>query len=861
MPSGVGTTHTSIIGRTVHGPSDVRPDPGGPWPGSSRDDLVSSRLMTADAELLKGAVKEVSRLLQADGAMIYLVDEASQTLRFAHDAGITDRRARRLIRDLSLPLGVGMFGTAVASRALTVTDDYQADRRFAHSEVADEIVNAAGMRSMAVTPLIANERVIGAMGAYSNRPAAFSEAQIRLLRALGDHAATAIANRQLNSELAESVRQYRFLVDNSPDLIWSVDRDGLFIYLSETSRLLVGWAPDELLGRHFAEVVAPESLPNVLEHWQRSREEPDQPQQYRLNVLHRDGTHLPMEINGIGKVVDGEFAGGHGSVRDIRERVALEEGLRRRTVELSRALEVQRTLGEIARQIVEVDDSRETLQQVVDASKRLLDSDGAHLTLMDDDGQNLVPMAVANDTEARTREWLRTQRFPLDGGINGLAATTREAVWTDDYLADPRIARAEKDESVQRLGLGAVAVAPLFGSGGEVIGTLAITYRQPRSIDPRDVALLEELAGQGSIAARNARLYEQLRDSERRYRHLVDNSPDLVFSVDADGTFTYLGDALERMSGFKPEEILGKSFQIMSSPETAAVALQAWHAMQEHPDEEQQVRLDLPLAGGGTIAAEISMVATLVNGEFAGAHGSVRDIRERERLEQDLRRQAGAIAANEERANLARELHDSVTQALFSMGLTMRALELLLDRDPDQVRQKLRELQELQKDALAEMRTLIFELRPQGLETDGLAQALRNHGAAVQGRTGLAVSVEIETEERLTLDVEEAFYRIAQEALHNVVKHATATQARIILRRVGGEARLIVEDDGVGFDPAAVPRGHLGLIGMQQRAERIGGELEVGSRPGRGTRVRVTLNLRNERRMIAPALAVPAAAE
>jgi PAS domain S-box-containing protein len=547
-------------------------------------------------------------------------------------------------------------------------------------------------------------------------------------------------------------------------------------------------------------------------------------------------------------------------VRDIRERVALEEGLRRRTVELSRAVEVQRTLGEIARQIVEVDDSRETLQQVVDASKRLLGSDGAHLTLMSEDGAALIPMAVANDTEPATRDWLRTQRFPLEGGINGLAATTGKAAWTDDYLADVRVTHEQKDESVARLGLGAVAVAPLFGSGGEVIGTLAITYQQPRSLDPRDIALLEELAGQGSIAARNARLYEQLRDSERRYRHLVDNSPDLVWSVDADGAFTYLGDALERMTGFKPDEILGKSFQILSSPDTAAVALQAWRAMQEHLDEEQQVRLELPLAGGGSMPAEISMVATVVNGEFAGAHGSVRDIRERERLEQDLRRQAAAIAANEERANLARELHDSVTQALFSMGLTMRALELLLDRDPEGVRQKLHELQELQKDALAEMRTLIFELRPQGLETDGLAQALRNHGAAVQGRTGLSVSVEVETEERPTLDVEEAFYRIAQEALHNVVKHANASQAWIGLRRVGRELRLTVEDDGIGFDPDAVPRGHLGLVGMQQRAERIGAELEIGSRPGRGTRVRVTLNVRDGRRAITPALAGAAAA-
>jgi signal transduction histidine kinase len=269
----------------------------------------------------------------------------------------------------------------------------------------------------------------------------------------------------------------------------------------------------------------------------------------------------------------------------------------------------------------------------------------------------------------------------------------------------------------------------------------------------------------------------------------------------------------------------------------------AWQAIQERMDEDLQVRVVLPLAAGGSMAAEVSMVATVVEGRFAGAQGSIRDIRERERLEQDLRRQAAAIAANEERANLARELHDSVTQALFSMGLTARALELLLDRDPEAARQKVAELRDLQRDALAEMRTLIFELRPQGLETDGLAQALRNHAAAVQSRTGLAVSVEVEYDERLPLDVEESLYRIAQEALHNVVKHANAEHARIVLRQAGRELKLWVEDDGVGFDPSMAPRGHLGLVGMRQRAERIGGELDIHKRPGGGSKVRIALPL------------------
>jgi signal transduction histidine kinase len=199
------------------------------------------------------------------------------------------------------------------------------------------------------------------------------------------------------------------------------------------------------------------------------------------------------------------------------------------------------------------------------------------------------------------------------------------------------------------------------------------------------------------------------------------------------------------------------------------------------------------------------------------------------------------LAATEERASLARELHDSVTQALFSMGLTLSTVELLLDRDPAAARAKFAEVRELQSDALAEMRALIFELRPRGLETDGLPQALRNHASAVAGRTGMSISVESDLEGRLPPDAEQELYRIGQEALHNIVKHANAHSAAIRLASSNGQVQLAVEDDGAGFDPTGVSGTKLGLIAMRQRAERLGGVLEVHSRSGRGTRITVTV--------------------
>jgi signal transduction histidine kinase len=218
-----------------------------------------------------------------------------------------------------------------------------------------------------------------------------------------------------------------------------------------------------------------------------------------------------------------------------------------------------------------------------------------------------------------------------------------------------------------------------------------------------------------------------------------------------------------------------------------------------------------------------------------------REIGERLRFQEELREHAAALAASDERAHLARELHDSVTQALFSMTLVTRSLELLMDKDLDAARAKIADLRALQRDALAEMRALIFELRPDSLTRDGLVVALRTHVAAVEARTGITVALEAGAVERMPPPVEEALFRIAQESLHNIVKHAAAAEARITIAADEARCFMVTSDDGRGFDPTAVPPGHLGLMGMAARAERLGGSLSIDSRPGAGTRISVEL--------------------
>jgi signal transduction histidine kinase len=206
-----------------------------------------------------------------------------------------------------------------------------------------------------------------------------------------------------------------------------------------------------------------------------------------------------------------------------------------------------------------------------------------------------------------------------------------------------------------------------------------------------------------------------------------------------------------------------------------------------------------------------------------------------------LYEQAQQLAVTEERSRLARDLHDSVTQALYGITLySQAAAGHLAAGRIDKVAEHLRELQDTSQDALAEMRLLIFELRPPILAEGGLAAALQARLLAVEGRAGLKTEFKSEMQGRLPLAVEEGLYRIAQEALNNCLKHARARRIVVNVWRDVQRVTLTIADDGVGFDPAtARARGGLGISAMEERAAQLGGRLSVNSKPGEGTQVRV----------------------
>jgi signal transduction histidine kinase len=202
---------------------------------------------------------------------------------------------------------------------------------------------------------------------------------------------------------------------------------------------------------------------------------------------------------------------------------------------------------------------------------------------------------------------------------------------------------------------------------------------------------------------------------------------------------------------------------------------------------------------------------------------------------------AEELAVLQERNRLARELHDSVTQSLYSLTLLAEAGQRMVRaEDLQQIAGNQTRLGQIAQQALQEMRLLVYELRPLALKSEGLVGALEQRLETVERRAGIQARVLVEGEVDLAPGLEEELYGIAQEALNNALKHARASKIVLSVRMVDKSVILEVADDGQGFDQAEVQvKGGLGLISMQERAEKIGGQLDIDSAPGEGTRVSV----------------------
>ncbi|MFC2037797.1 GAF domain-containing protein, partial [Chloroflexota bacterium] len=465
-------------------------------------------------------------------------------------------------------------------------------------------------------------------------------------------------------------------------------------------------------------------------------------------------------------------------------------------------------------------------------------------------------------------------------GITGWVAATGEPLLVPDVSQEPRYILMRGCDTRSELAV------PLKAKG-QVIGVLDVQSDQVDAFDGSDLLVLQSLAHQAAIAIENARLLKAAHRRAEQFRVIgevgrritsilaVDELLDQMARLIRDA-FDYYGVGIGLVEG---DEVVfkagaGASWAVTQRNHSWRLkvgeeGLTGWVAATGEPllvpdvsqepqyhyvPEASETRSEIcvPMKTKGSVIGVLGAQSDRVAGFDESDLVVLQALADQAAIAIEtagLYGQAQQLAVVEERQRLARELHDAVTQTLFSASLIAEALPELWETDQEEGRQLLRELRQLSRGALAEMRTLLLELRPAALVESNMDDLLRQLGEAVTGRTGVPVMVSVKGKGRQPSDVHIALYRIAQEALNNVVKHANASQVLVRLHRdiaLGGDDRrpqqqvaLLVRDNGRGFEPSCIPPDRLGLGIIRERAQAIGAALEIKSELGAGTQVAV----------------------
>ena len=505
------------------------------------------------------------------------------------------------------------------------------------------------------------------------------------------------------------------------------------------------------------------------------------------------------------------------------------------------------------------------LETLLDYLAKLVPYDSANVMLCDNGSRFIVSALRRYEGYQNVHD---TRAIIFDVQKNSLLRrvyTTKQTLIVSDTHKEPGWEwRAGADHVRNWLGV------PLVASG-KVIGLYSVDKIEPGFFKPEHARLAETLAAQAATAIQNAQLFEQsqryvaeleeriaerkraevaLRESEERYRELFENAKDAIYVHDLEGTYLSINRAAEKLSGYSRAEIVGHNFkEFVAAEHVRDVRDSFWKKLAQQGETTYEV--DVINKDGRRVPIEVSSRAIYENGELVGVQGMARDITERKLAQDALQRFSRNLieAQEEERRRIARELHDQIGQILTAVKMNLHAVQQFCQGS--EAGFYVKDNIEAVDEALRLVRDLSVELRPPILDDLGLTTALRWYVDRYTKRTGLNVDVVVDLpdeNERFARELETACFRIAQEALTNVVRHAKATQVLVRLTRATDVLFLIVKDDGVGFDVERLRKrasrvATLGLVSMQERAHAAGGTIEIDSAPASGTEIRFSLPL------------------
>ena len=442
-------------------------------------------------------------------------------------------------------------------------------------------------------------------------------------------------------------------------------------------------------------------------------------------------------------------------------------------------------------------------------------------------------------------------RMRIGEGFNGTVVQTGEPLVIDDSTTSPLLSH----QAVITEGIRSQLIVPLK-SKGKAIGTLCVARYTPKRFHPYEVELLRSIGSQIGAGLENARLYQdmkqtlkQLQQSEERYRCLFENASDAIWLHDLEGNTLAANVACEKIMGYTAEELHKIPIDHLIDEYSNSCIHEIEERLLRNEPVEHRCEVELIKKGGEKALVQITTSLMTRDNQALGFEHVARDVTDQRRMEENLRYylQQATRAQEEERKRIARELHDETLQNLIVIS---RQLEKITSSEAlwEESLEVVRGLKKQIEFAVQEIRRFSHNLRPSVLDDLGLLPALELLADDIE-KQGIRIGFKVIGEvRRLSPEVEVMLFRIAQEAVRNIWRHAQASEAELSIEFTDGILRMSIKDNGTGFklqqsigDQASL--GKLGLVGMRERARLLGGTMTLNSNPGRGTTIVVEVRV------------------
>jgi PAS domain S-box-containing protein len=638
--------------------------------------------------------------------------------------------------------------------------------------------------SIMTVPIRQGSTVIGILSIQSYTPRAYSTQALSNLQSLADHCGEALNRINAEESFYESEERFRQMAHNFEDVVWLTDRDmSKVLYINPAYERIFRRTCESVYERltSFLDAIHPADRARVEDLLERQRKGHHEPIEYR--IVWPDGSVHWIHRRSLPiRNTEGEVYLVAGIAQDITERKRADESLN------------------LFRNLIE--QSSDAIEVIDQGTFRVIDCN-----------------ASAHRTLGYTREeFLALTVFDIDPSLDHATLARLDADMEKSGFATLESVHRRKDGTTFPVEVNVKLVS------------LEKVYR---------LAVVRDITGR-------KRAEEALRESEERYRELFENAKDAIYLHDLSGRYVSVNRAAERLSGYPRAEILGRHYSNFVAPRNLK---HARTNLCKKLDEANETIYEVFMITKDKRAVPVEVSSSLIheNGVPVGVQGIVRDITERKRAQDALQNYSRRLieAQEAERQHIARELHDEIGQVLTAVKINLQSIQRL---GPDSAwMPPLDESIGIVDEALGRVRELSIELRPSLLDDLGLSAALRWYVDRYAQRTGIRAEVMngFEEEGRLPRELETACFRIAQEALTNVVRHAKANSVSVQLERVRERLVLTISDDGVGFDVEglfsnAATVAALGLRGMEERALAVRGKIEIESALQNGTRVRAT---------------------